>query len=74
MRGTRVRPLPPTPPHLAIEVSGTRGDLAGEFRPDKNYDSPLHIYCFWAREDGSAFSESIHFLAEGKITGKLEVI
>ena len=64
----------PDSPHLALEVSGTRGDLRGEFRPDKDYDSPLHIYCFWAREDGSAFSESIHFLAEGKITGKLEVI
>lgn len=54
----------PDSPHLALEVSGTRGDLRGEFRPDKDYDSPLHIYCFWAREDGSAFSESIHFLAE----------
>lgn len=56
----------PDSPHLALEVSGTRGDLCGEFRPDKDYDCPLHVYCFWAREDGSAFSESIHFLAEGK--------
>lgn len=58
--------LYPDSPHLALEVSGTRGDLCGEFRPDKDYDCPLHVYCFWAREDGSAFSESIHFLTEGK--------
>lgn len=58
--------LYPDSPHLALEVSGTRGDLRGEFRPDKDYDCPLHVYCFWAREDGSAFSESIHFLTEGK--------
>lgn len=56
----------PDSPHLAVEIIGTRGDREGWFRPAKKYACATHAYCYWAREDGTAFSESVHFLLKMK--------
>lgn len=54
----------PLSPRLAAEVSGRRGDLRGEFRLDPSGGLPAHVYLFFAREDGTAYSPSRHFPAE----------
>lgn len=51
----------PLGPRLAKEVSGCRGDLAGTFRLDNPPEGTKHIYCFFGREDETAFSESMYF-------------
>ena len=47
--------------YWAEEMSGTRGDGCGEFRINTNLDAEAHVYLFFAREDGSAYSPSMHF-------------
>ena len=48
--------------HTATEVSGARGDGRGEFALDPSrYDPGAHVYLYFAREDGSAYSPSVHF-------------
>lgn len=51
----------PGAPRLIKEVSGKRGDMRGTFRPDKNDAGTMHVYCFFGREDETAFSESLYF-------------
>ena len=51
----------PLGPRLAKEVSGCRSDLAGSFRLDNPPKGTKHIYCFFDREDETAFSESMYF-------------
>ena len=48
--------------HTATEVSGARGAGRGEFALDPSrYDPGAHVYLYFAREDGSAYSPSVHF-------------
>ena len=54
-------PLTPCP---AAETSGRRGDGHGRFRLDPEAGLPAHVYLYFAREDGTAYSPSRHFLAE----------
>ena len=51
---------PATPKGLywAEEMSGTRGDGEGTFRLDTREDKEAHVYLFFEREDGTAFSQS----------------
>lgn len=51
---------------MAVEVSGRRGDLCGEFTLSEEEwaEGGAHVYCFFAREDGSAFSDSQYFRIE----------
>lgn len=57
---------PATPKGLywAEEMSGTRGDGEGTFRLDTREDKEAHVYLFFEREDGTAFSPSAHFHVE----------
>lgn len=48
----------PLGPSLALNVSGCRADLCGDFMLDATMGVNAHVYCFFAREDGSAFSDS----------------
>lgn len=49
---------------LAPEAAGTRGEGAGEFRLETKRGRSAHVYLFFAREDGSAYSPSAHFKVE----------
>lgn len=51
----------PLAPRLALETSGVRADLYGEFRLDETMGKEAHVYCFFARENETAFSESCYF-------------
>lgn len=51
----------PGAPRLLKEVSGKRSDMKGTFRPDQKDQAPMHAYCFFGREDETAFSESLYF-------------
>lgn len=51
----------PLSPCLALDVKGTRGDFSGEFTLDGSMGQAAHIYCFFGRMDGSAFSKSWYF-------------
>ena len=51
----------PMVPVAALEVSGRREDGEGWFRLDTRHGSRTHVYVFFAREDGGAFSPSKHF-------------
>ncbi|MDE7074716.1 MAG: hypothetical protein K2O69_06695 [Odoribacter sp.] len=51
----------PDSPRLLAEVSGVRGDLTGTFELEKEPGETVHVYCFWGREDGTAFSDSFYF-------------
>ena len=42
-------------------ASGTRGELAGEFRLEGVPSGEAHAYVYFEREDGGAFSPSAHF-------------
>lgn len=48
-------------PLLLTEVCGKRADCAGTFTLNREVAGVVHVYCFWAREDRTAFSESVHF-------------
>lgn len=48
-------------PMLLTEVSGKRADCEGSFTLKRKEAGTVHIYCFWARKDRTAFSESVHF-------------
>lgn len=48
-------------PQLLKEVSGKRADCEGNFTLNRKEAGTVHIYCFWAREDQTAFSDSVHF-------------
>lgn len=48
-------------PRMVTEVSGKRSDLAGSFTLDNAPAGVTHVYCFWMREDGTAYSPSRHF-------------
>lgn len=48
----------PLAPRLALNVSGERSGLSGTFCLDQQLGSTAHAYCFFARHDGSAFSNS----------------
>lgn len=50
----------PLSTRLAEEVSGTRADGGGEFRLDTGRTG-AHVYLFFEREDGTAFSPSACF-------------
>lgn len=54
----------PLGPRLVKEVSGCRGDMQGSFRLDNPSEGVKHIYCFFGREDETAFSESMYFKIE----------
>ncbi|WP_251619773.1 hypothetical protein [Odoribacter lunatus] len=43
---------------LAPEVSGERGKLSGKFTLDPKLGDKAHVYCFFRRKDGHAFSDS----------------
>lgn len=58
----------PLAPHLALHVKGMRGELSGEFTLDESMGPTAHIYCFFGRPDGSAFSESRYFRLTEKKT------
>ena len=47
--------------HVALEVSGVRGDGRGEFVLDAGRGPGAHAYLYFAREDGTAYSPSAHF-------------
>ena len=47
----------PLGPRLAVSVSGRRQDLCGEFTLSERATDGAHVYCFFAREDGSAYSD-----------------
>lgn len=51
----------PDSPRLLAEVSGVRQELAGRFALEKEPAETVHVYCFWGREDGTAFSDSFYF-------------
>lgn len=51
----------PLAPRLAGETTGMRGDLCGEFQLDEAMGKEAHVYCFFVREDETAFSESCYF-------------
>ncbi len=55
-------------PRLAVEVAGTRGDLAGEFALDSSIGQSAHVYIFFAGADNSEFSSCWYGRAE--IPGK----
>lgn len=46
-------------PRLAMEVSGRRGDLRGEFTLNEELGRAAHVYIFFAKADGTAFSPSL---------------
>ena len=46
---------------LAAEACGTRGDGRGWFRLEEGHGEVAHVYLFFAREDGRAFSPSRYF-------------
>lgn len=48
----------PKAPKRVPEVSGTRGDGEGWFRLDPKFGLPAHVYVYFAREDGTAYSPS----------------
>lgn len=50
--------------YRALESSGTRGELAGTFRVRTDLGPTAHVYLFFGREDGTAYSPSLHFLVE----------
>lgn len=56
----------PLAPRLAMKVSGVREQLCGEFTLDETMGNEAHVYCFFTREDGSAFSESCYFKISNK--------
>ncbi|MBS1355679.1 MAG: hypothetical protein HPZ83_10030, partial [Odoribacter sp.] len=51
----------PLGPRLAVSVSGRRQDLCGEFTLSERATDGAHVYCFFAREDGSAYSDCQYF-------------
>ncbi|MDE6452415.1 MAG: hypothetical protein K2L23_09090 [Odoribacter sp.] len=51
----------PGVPQLAQEVTGRRGDMKGTFRLNGTSEGTAHIYCFFGREDETAYSESFYF-------------
>ena len=51
--------------HTATEVSGTRGEGQGMFALDTERAGGAHVYLYFAREDGTAYSPSAHFHVEG---------
>lgn len=51
----------PLAPRLALDVKGRRGEFSGEFTLDGSMGTPAHVYCFFGRADGSAFSKSQYF-------------
>lgn len=54
----------PGAPQLAQEAGGKRRELEGWFRLKEGAEGVKHVYCFFGREDGSAFSESLYFRLE----------
>ena len=51
----------PDSPRLLTEVTGVRRELTGTFALEKAPTETVHVYCFWGREDGTAFSDSFYF-------------
>lgn len=51
----------PLAPRLALDVKGVRGDFSGEFMLDSAMGTEAYIYCFFGREDETAFSDSCYF-------------
>ena len=49
---------------LALEASGRRADGAGEFLLRTDMGTAAHVYLFFARADGTAYSPSLHFEVE----------
>ena len=49
---------------LAASAEGRRGDGGGEFVLDTAGETGAHVYLFFEREDGSAYSPSLHFHVE----------
>lgn len=45
-------------PRLALDVTGCRGDLRGEFTLDGSIGRSAHVYIFFERVDHGAFSPS----------------
>ena len=48
-------------PYPAVSVSGTRADGCGEFALETGQDDWAYVYLYFAREDGTAYSPSMHF-------------
>ena len=51
----------PGAPRWAQNVTGKRGDMKGTFRLDNTQQGVAHVYCFFGREDETAYSESFYF-------------
>lgn len=51
----------PMGPRLAVGVTGRRKELCGEFELSEEMPGGAHVYCFFAREDGSAYSDCQYF-------------
>ena len=51
--------------HTATEMSGTRGEGQGVFALDTAKAGGAHVYLYFAREDGTAYSPSAHFHVKG---------
>lgn len=51
----------PGAPQLAQKVTGKRGDMKGIFRLNGIHEGTAHVYCFFGREDETAYSESLYF-------------
>ena len=49
---------------LRAAAEGTRGDGGGEFRLDESKGPGAHVYLYFEREDGTAWSPSRHFRVE----------
>ena len=49
---------------LRAAAEGTRGDGGGKFRLDESKGPGAHVYLYFEREDGTAWSPSRHFRVE----------
>ena len=54
----------PSSPLRAKKATGTRGDGSGEFLLDESKGPGAHVYLYFEREDGAAWSPSRHFRVE----------
>lgn len=50
----------PGAPCLLTDVTGKRSDLQGTFTLNRANTDLVHIYCFWAKKDGTAYSNSFY--------------
>lgn len=56
----------PRGPRLAESVAGRREEMCGEFTLAEKFPGGAHVYCFFAREDGTAYSDCQYFRIDGE--------